>query len=414
MSNVIGSTVSDIAQSAAINNALLSQKDTTTQKSSSEPISTKKDNKVNPPINTNATTQVSITNLQGIAFQPGLYNSQGIVPVNKADNVVTSTSNTSTKSDYTVNANNSFVTAKTKWAKYTTADAGDKAVVNSNSVLATSISWSVDSSQTKNDNQVPGAFVAGIKVNIGTGNSTEVSSQATGASAKVEQNPQTPITHTSWGLFVEENKDSNARSVNENKASDSQKPAEVQNQAAQTSTTATPVMKRAFLKALANNAAQQDQMNKTSFQNFQANNFQSEQATDAFFANSNNTKQVHDNLTTQDYFSKKLNLTNLNQVDNTQNKDQIVNNSNPSQTIVISNTNTKTQINYMSDSYYKDQSVLTSKQASNDNSRQENNAIQDKKTNTSKELNQVVANSNKPGNNAAAILLNNFLHNDLS
>lgn len=418
MSNLIGSTVSNISQSAAINNALLFQKDTSTEKSSSESIgsvSVKKDNKTN---STNATTQVNITNVQGIAHQLALYNNQGIVPAtsaNKVDNVaITSSNSVSKKGDYTVNANSSFVTAKTKWAKYTTASSSDKVAVNSNSASSISTSWSVDSSQSKNDNKVPNSFVAGIKTTTEADKSKDVSSQVAGASNKVETNSQT---HTSWGLFVEGNKESNNTNTNASKVDGSQKQAETTSQVASAPTKANSVMKGVFLKALANKAAQKDQMDKASFQNFQSTNLQSEQTTEAYFANSNNTKQAQDTLTTQDYFSKKLNLTNLYQANNTPDKNQVQNasNLNASQSIARNDTNIKVQANYRSDAYYKEQPVLASKQETKDNSQQENDTIQEKKVNTNKELNQFVASSNsRPGNNASAILLNNFLYKDLS
>ncbi|RUR09323.1 DUF4114 domain-containing protein [Legionella sp. km772] len=219
MGNLIGSNANDIVKAATINNALLSQKNTVSQKSILKtPKLRVDDNNVNP----NAAAPVTITNLQGLSQYLGLYNSKGVVPVaslNKADNEVNTKINTSdTRINYVLQSNTNSRGADSSWTANTIVNGAFIAsgsdvrvdILNSDSGYDNKIYWSTDNFQTKNylglDNQGGsydlGSFAAGTQIKFAIDNGVGGFYQTGNPSANPDNYQHAKFTTTASGTEI--------------------------------------------------------------------------------------------------------------------------------------------------------------------------------------------------------------------
>ena len=164
MSTLIGGNTNDIIQSAVINNALLSKKNAAAQKS----LFTTPNliiNDASTSLNPNASIQVSITNLQGLSHNLGLYNSKGLIPVssaNKADQEVNS------KLNYVIQSLNSQAQAESKFTKNTIVNGAF--VASGGNVQVDISTTSSKSNSSSNSNSNSDNFKAGLNPVLGSGN----------------------------------------------------------------------------------------------------------------------------------------------------------------------------------------------------------------------------------------------------
>lgn len=424
MSNLISGNANELVKAAAINNALLSKKNTTPQKSISKTTKLTGNKDVNPNVDA---TEVTITNLQGLSQNLGLYNHKGIVPVASVHKVG-SDIHLKTSTDYSIN--NNSVPSNFGWTNNTIANstivASEVAVPGdiSNSDSDNNIDWSknyrgVDKQGT---NFNPGIFVAGKQIPFGGLHKDAKDFYQTGSAFDNPQKYQhaistnTPST-TQVGfedLSLGVNQD--LKGANIKNLDGLQNTVPQDNHSNDIKPVLGSVIKGSYLKSLANNKdPNEGELHKTFFANLQSAQAQNDQTQDSF-NESNSFKQIQDNLTTQDYFNKKFTLENFKQIDKATNNSGIKDeeHSNKLNAVASKNQTKQDLVNDIDNEFLKEEHPLSNK-LSNDNSNQIDEVNRNQNTITNISSNQEVTSvGNKPGNSAAAQLLNNFLHKNIN